>query len=161
MTKYKLKITSDPQNFPIDISDDPIFSAEYDTKEELKVGVNDFLLSIVEKLMTLSKHNEYLSYSVADHSLLNRYSIWLYKYNDRNTLTNAGFAVFEIKEIPSNTYIIVKTIFKDNHYSFAEVLGKTDSYLAAVRLSDIDKLQYVEAHKRNGWTAKYLINRID
>ena len=161
MIKYKLTLISDPKNFPIDISGDPIFSAEYDTKEELQVGVNDFLLSIVEKLLTSGKQNEYSSYSVADHSLCNRYSIWLYNYNDRNTLTNGGFAVFEIKEIPTDIYIIIKTVFKDSHYSFSEVLGKTDNYLDAVRLSDIDKLKYAEVYKYNGWTAKYLINRID
>ena len=160
MTKYKLKITSDPQKFPIDISDDPIFSAEYDTKEELKVGIRDFFVHLISEIYKKTELKLYRDISFVQMIESEKYSVNIgYVDNDRSLRTQ--HIRFEIAKIPTEIYVITKVIFKNKDYLFSEALGKADTYSAAEAIENLDKTKYKEAYSKNGWTVKYLFNRID
>jgi len=160
MSKYKLKITSDPQKFPIDISDDPIFLQIYDTKEELKVGIRDFFVHLISEIYKKTELKLYRDISFVQIIESEKYSVNIgYVDNDRSLHTQ--YIRFEIAKIPTETYIVTKVIFKDGDYLFSEILGKADGYPTAEGIRNIDKTKYAEAYNTNGWTVKYLFNRID
>lgn len=160
MIKYKLKITSDPQKFPIDISDDPIFLQIYDTKEELKVGIRDFFVHLISEIYKKTEPKPYRDISFVEILESEEYSVNI-RYTNDSCGYRAQYIQFKIAEIPTETYVITKVIFKNKDYLFSEALGKADTYSAAEAIKNLDKTKYKEAYNKNGWTVKYLFNRID
>ena len=160
MIKYKLKITSDPQKFPIDISDDPIFLQIYDIKEELKVGIRDFFVHLMSEIYKKTELKPYRDISFVEMLESERFSVDI-RYIDNDRSLRTQYIRFEIAKIPTETYVVTKVIFKNKDYLFSEALGKADTYSAAEAIENLDKTKYKEAYNKNGWTVKYLFNRID